>query len=105
MTEKQREQTAARQQRFRDRQKQAHRMEQAAKGLPALPSITTIPGRSRWNKSLLSAHLLIQQVNDEMQSYYDDRSEVWQEGEKGAGFVERQEEVEAVLNQLDDLIR
>ena len=104
MTEKQRVQTAARQQRFRARQEETRLLEQKAKGLPALPSIATMPGDPRWCKALSSARLLIQQVNEEMASYYDERSEVWQEGEKGAAFVERQGAVEAVLSQLDELM-
>ena len=104
LTENQRVQTAARQQRFRARQQEARLLEQKAKGLPALPSIATMPGDARWCKALLSARLLIQQVDEEMASYYDERSESWQEGEKGTEFVERQEAVEAVLSQLDDLM-
>ncbi len=104
MTEKQRSLAAARQQRFRAREQEARLLEQKAKGLPALPSIATMPGDPRWCKALSSARLLIRQVNEEMATYYDERSESWQEGEKGSAFVERQEAVEAVLSQLDDLM-
>lgn len=103
LTEKQRTQTAARQQRFRERQQEARRNEQAAKGLPPLPAIATLPGHSRWRAALASAQALVAQVQDEMQTYYDDRSEAWQEGDAGTLFQERQEAVEAILNQLDDL--
>ena len=103
MTEKQRAQTAARQQRFRERQAQVRRTEQESKGLPPLPAIASIPGQVRWRSAVVSAHLLLRQVHEEMQSYYTDRSEAWQEGEQGEAFVERQECVEAVLSQLDEL--
>jgi hypothetical protein len=104
LTDKQRAQTAARQQRFRERQAQMRRVEQAAKGLPALPAIASIPGQARWRNSLASAHLLIAQVQEEMEAYYADRSEAWQESERGEEFVQRQEGIEAVLSQLEPLL-
>jgi hypothetical protein len=103
MTEKQRLQTAARQQRFRERQAQVRREEQVSKGLPALPSIPSMPGHARWRAMIAQAHLLLCQAQAEMQSYYDDRSEVWQEGDAGSEFLERQEAVEAAVSQLGDL--
>ncbi len=39
-----------------------------------------------------------------MADYYDARSDTWQEGDAGALFQDRQEAVEAVLSQLDDLM-
>jgi hypothetical protein len=103
LTEKQRAQTAARQQRFRDRQEQARQCQQEAKGLPAMPAIATIPGQSRWRAAFVWAHTLLTRVQVEMQTYYDARSEAWQEGEAGAQFVERQEALEAILTALEDL--
>ena len=104
MTEKQRVQTAKRQQRFRQRQALARRAEQERKGLPPLPAIPSLPGQARWRAALLSAHRLLAQVQEEMQSYYDQRSETWQEGEAGARFAERQECLQALLDPLDELL-
>lgn len=101
--EKQRAQVAARQQRFRKRQAEARRREQQAKGLPALPAVSTMPGHSRWRALLLSAHLAVATAHEEMCAYYDARSEAWQEGEQGEQFAERQESVEAVLDSLSEL--
>ena len=103
LTEKQRAQTALRQQRFRQRQQEARRKEQASKGLPALPTIATLPGYSRWRAALASAQALVGQVQQEMAAYYEDRSDVWQDSDNGALFQERQEAVEAVLSQLEEL--
>ena len=103
LTDKQRAQTAVRQQRFRERQEQARRREQQEKGLPQMPAITTIPGHARWRAAFVWAHALLTRVHAEMQSYYDARSDAWQEGEAGEQFVERQEAVEAVLSALEDL--
>jgi hypothetical protein len=68
-----------------------------------------MPGQVRWQSALASAHLasahlLISQVQDEMASYYEERSEAWQDSEAGETFVARQEGVEAVLSQLDELL-
>jgi len=104
LNERQRRQTAARQQRFRERQQQARRSEQEAKGLPSLPAIATMPGSARWSAALRAVHALVAQVSEEMQQYAEDRSEAWQESEQAERFAERQEAVEAVLSQLDDLI-
>ena len=43
MTDKQRAQTAQRQQRFRERQALSRHIEQQSKGLPSLPAIPTMP--------------------------------------------------------------
>ena len=103
LTEKQRLQAAARQQRFRQRQEEARRIEQAAKGLPSLPGIPTMPGYARWRSALSAAQALIGQVSEEMQCYYDERSETWQDSETGALFVERQEAIAELLSQLEEL--
>ena len=102
LTDKQRVQTALRQQRFRERQQAARRVEQAAKGLPALPAIPTMAGTARWRAALASARALVAQVEVEMSCYYDARSETWQESDAGAQFVERQEGVEAILSAFDE---
>jgi hypothetical protein len=103
LTEKQRVQTAARQQRFRERREQARGVEQASKGLPALPSIPTMPGHSRWRAIFVSAQALMIEADQQMRDYYDARSEGWKEGEQGEQFAERQQIVEAVLSHLSDL--
>ena len=103
LTDKQRQQTAARQQRFRERQQEARRVEQASKGLPSLPKIATLPGYPRWRAALASAQALVTQVQEEMSAYYDARSEAWQEGDVGVQFQERQEAVEAVLSAFEEL--
>jgi hypothetical protein len=103
LTDKQRQQTALRQQRFRQRQQEARRLEQASQGLPSLPKIATLPGYPRWRAALASAQALVTQVQEEMVAYYDARSDVWQEGDVGAQFLERQEAVEAILSAFEEL--
>jgi hypothetical protein len=103
LTQKQREQTALRQQRFRERQEQARREEQRAKGLPALPGIPTLPGHARWRAALVAAQALVEQVAEEMDSYSEERSDTWHDSEAGALFAERQEAIAEVLSRLEEL--
>jgi hypothetical protein len=105
LSEKQRQQTALRQQRFRERQQEVRRQEQVSKGLPSLPSIPSMPGQARWTAALASATALLEQVSQEMTAYYEARSEGWQESEAGEEFEQRQEAIGEVLSQLEELRR
>ena len=69
LTDKQRSQTAARRERFRQRQQAARLREQKEKSLPALPAIPTIPGTARWRTALDAARVLTAQVDEEMVAY------------------------------------
>jgi hypothetical protein len=104
MNDKQRQQTALRQQRYRQRQQAARAQEQACKGLPPLPSIPTMPGYGRWQASLCAAQALVEQVVSEMAAYSEERSDAWQESEAAERFRERQEAVEAALSQLEEAV-
>jgi len=94
---------AARQAAFRARREQARQGVLAAKGLPALPPIPSMPGWARWNASFASAQEMIPQTLGEMQDYFEDRSESWQEGERGEEHQEKIVLVEAALDALGDL--
>ena len=94
---------ADRQKAYRGRCKQARKIEQAARGLPALPAISTMPGKPRWNASLAAAHELLSCTLSEMQDYFDERSEAWQEGERAEEHQERIDSLQAVLDNLDEI--
>ena len=96
--------SAVRQAAYRARREQARQVELAAKGLPALPRIPTLPGWPRWNASFTAAHALIADSLVEMQDYFDDRSESWQESERGEAHQEKIESVEAVVDALSTLL-
>ena len=96
---------AARQAAYRGRRAAARNKELAAKGLPALPAIATMPGHVRWQAQLRQAGLLLQTVQAEMQEYYDQRSESWQESERGETFLERLQAVQEVHGAAEDLCR
>lgn len=95
---------AQRQAAYRSRREQARRLALDAKGLPSLPVIATLPGWARWNASFTAAQELIGGSLSEMQGYFDDRSESWQESERGEEHQERMAAVEAVLDAVGDLI-
>jgi hypothetical protein len=95
---------AARQAAYRARCQQARQVELAAKGLPSLPSLPTLPGWPRWKASFRAAQELLTDTLNEMQDYFDERSESWQESERGEQHQERLASVEAVLEAMEDLI-
>lgn len=95
---------AQRQRAYRIRCNQVRQLELVAKGLPCLPAISSIPGLQRWKASLEAASLLIACTANEMQDYYDERSEIWQESERGINHDARREELEALLETLGELI-
>ena|SRR5450432_3018874 len=94
---------AARQAAFRVRREQSRQALLAAKGLPALPAISGMPGWPRWNASFGNVEEMLTQTLSEMQDYFEDRSESWQEGERGEGHQEKVTLVEAVLDALSEL--
>lgn len=96
---------AARQQAYRARCEQTRQVAMAAKGLPSLPAIATLPGWSRWNAAFTVAHALVANSLGEMQNYFDDRSERWQDSDRGEDHQERIASAEAALDALGELIR
>lgn len=94
---------AERQAAYRKRQAEARRQEQQAKGLPALPAVPTLPGDKRWSAMQEQARALLQTMQEEMQAYYDERSEQWQESDKGEAMQERLDALESIITDLDAL--
>ena len=97
------ESAAARQAAYRQRQAQAHTAQLAAKGLPPLPALPTVPGQARWNALLSQAHWALEAMCQEMEDYAAARSENWLESERGAAFQERLEAVQEVLAAVEEL--
>lgn len=93
---------AERQAAYEKRRKAARDEELRGKGLPPMPLISTMPGTRRWKGMLNLAHALVQSVCDEREAYFDDRSEAWQESERGEAFQEQSEDIANLLEALDD---
>jgi hypothetical protein len=94
---------AAQQAAYRVRQANAQQTLMAAKGLPAMPAIPTMPGGTRWQAMIRQAHSLLNDAAEEMQAYHDDRSEQWQESDKAEQLLTRIEMVREQADQILDL--
>jgi hypothetical protein len=94
---------AARQRAYRARQAQARRDQLQAKGLPPTSPIATLPSRARWRALLAQARLFLETARDELQAYYDERSDTWQEGDRAATMAEQLDGLAQSLDTLDAL--
>ena len=89
---------AERQAAYRERQSQALAdCLQPGKSLPPLPVVSTIPGTTRWRQALAAVEQQMRAVEAGMESYYDDRSERWQESDRGEEFEQRLEDLRTTL--------
>lgn len=75
----------------------------AQKGLPPLPAIPTLPGHARWNAMIQQAHTLLFMAAEEMQTYYDDRSEPWQQGQKAEELLAKLEHLQESMTLLQEI--
>ena len=96
------ENDAARQKAFRDRQKAA-RDAAIAEGAPKAAAVPTMPSTGRWNALISQARAALDTCREEMQEYYDERSEEWQESEKAEQMQQRIEALESIIGELDDV--
>lgn len=80
---------AHRQAAYRQRTKEAREQQLQEKGLRPVPALPNVPGIPRWQQAIDNAVDLLSIVADEMSNYFDDRSEQWQESDKGERFRER----------------
>jgi TRAP-type C4-dicarboxylate transport system substrate-binding protein len=94
---------ADRQRAYVQRQKTARLAELAAKNMPAAAPIPTMPSMARWKALRDQAQAILQTLQDEMETYRDDRSEAWQEGEKGEAFQEIIDSVAAALESAEGI--
>ena len=92
---------AEKQKAYRERQKQAREQELQQKGMPASRPIPSMPDTPRWNALLDAARANIETARGEMQTYFDERSEEWQEGDRGQTMQERIEQLETALDALE----
>lgn len=60
-------------------------------------------GRKRWTKMFCRALCLVDEACEEMQGYYDRRSEAWQDSERGEAFAEAMESAAEVSSALRDM--
>ena len=94
---------AARQAAYRRRQAEARKAELAAKGIPSLPAISTVPARRRWRAQSEQVRQTLASIEKEAQDYYDERSDPWKESERGEAHLEYLEAVQAILSAIEEL--
>jgi hypothetical protein len=102
-TPKKYESPAEKQKAYRERMSVARLQELKQKGLPAAPVIPTMPSSARWRALEAQALAALETVRDEMREYYEERSEEWQESERGEEFSTRLDAVEEVVSSLGSL--
>ncbi len=94
---------AERQAAYRRRHAQSQEQEWADRGIPPLPAVATLPGHRRWQALRQQAQLLLQTVEEEMEEYYDQRSESWQGSERGEAFLERLQALQEAHRALEEI--
>ncbi len=95
--------TADKQRAYRERQAATRAQELQTKGLPPLPAIPTMPGERRWSLMEQQARTTLQAMYEEMRGYYEERTEEWQESEKGEALQARIDALESIITDLDSL--
>lgn len=85
---------------YRLRQKRALEKRLTEPALPPMPPIPTMPGSARWTAAIDRSTTLLTAVREEMQTYFDDRSEAWQEGERAEAMLENMEALEQAIDAL-----
>ena len=91
---------AQRQRAYLPRQKAAQLAAIAAKNRPAGAAIATMPSTARWRALVAQTQTILEALQTEMEDYRDDRSEEWQEGEKGDAFQQAIEQVAEALESV-----
>jgi hypothetical protein len=66
-------------------------------------SIPSAPGRRRWKAMVKAASALLDCADGEMQDYFDQRSETWQDSQAGESIAEMLESVHEALVTLEDV--
>lgn len=94
---------AERQANYRRRQEEERRKQLEAKGLPALPVVASMPGTRRWRALAEQAAVLLEQLHGEMETYWDDRSESWQDSERGQALREVVDGLPELVDQVRGL--
>ncbi len=97
------ENRALRQQAYRRRTAEARQTQLAARALPPLPAIPTMPGHRRWQALLGLGQWALETARDEMQDYHDDRSEAWQESEAADTINDRIAALDETIQSLEAL--
>jgi hypothetical protein len=95
---------AERQAAYRKRSNQALARLLEHKGLPPLPAVPTMPGHARWRRAMSAIETQMTQIEAEMQSYYEERSQRWQESERAEEFQQKIDDLAAARDLVTEWI-
>ena len=95
---------AQRQAAYRQRSADALRHTLAARGLPGVSPIPTIPSYRRWDAMNRQALALLNDALAEMQDYADDRSDEWQETDRAEELAEHIDALQAIADTLREFV-
>ena len=95
---------AERQAAYRKRQRQELAARLEDKGLPPLPAISTIPGHPRWNQAMSNIEAQMMRIQAEMEFYYHERSERWQESDRATEFEQKMDDLREALDLVTEWI-
>src|SRR5664279_496293 len=76
------------------------RCAQAAQASKTIPSVT---GQRRWKVMVQMASSMLDCAASEMQNYFDQHSDQWQESQAGESLAEMLESVQEALASLEDI--
>jgi hypothetical protein len=94
---------AQRQAAYRSRIAAARKQELQARGMPPMPAIPGMPGLRRWKAMNQQALLLLLTIQEEMQDYYDERSDLWKESERGETMAEHLQMLQEAIAAVEGL--
>src|SRR5579862_8136248 len=94
---------AQRQAAYRQRLTAAREEELRVRELPSLPAIPTVPGERRWDLLRRRALEALRTMQEEMQSYHEQRSENWQVTERGEALAERLQALQEIVSAVEGL--
>jgi hypothetical protein len=95
---------AQRQAAYRQRCAAATQALLATKRLPPLANIPSIPSHPRWRAMAANARTLLLAIGQEMNDYYDQRSDAWRDTEQADDLGEQIEAVQEAIQSLDDYL-
>jgi len=82
---------------YRQRTKQRQ-----VEALYALPGVPKTPGKARWTGLINAALKHVESVRDEMQTYWDERTERWQNSDRGDAIAARIDQLSTIAIDLSE---
>lgn len=86
---------------YRQRKKAAIAEQLAAKNLPTTSVIPTMPSAARWKALHEQARAALETIIAEMEAYQSERTDKWQESDKGEEFAEKLNDIQDAFDSVD----